>query len=150
LISDGRESMARSLAQKRRTTNMAVEKANTGDHEGLLDQVLGSYLEALDAGKAPKREELLARHPELAEELAVFFTDQDKISSLTAGLRQTLQPADADTTVDAAGEPALDRTLVAGPKLGSFGDYDLLEEIGRGGMSVVYKARQKSLNRFCR
>ncbi len=98
-----------------------------------FDEILAEYLEGERAGQAPDRTELLARNPEFAAELAAFFADHDRLKHLAG-------PATVDLP-DNGADP------VPGEYLRYFGDYELLEKIAHGGMGVVYRARQISLNR---
>jgi serine/threonine-protein kinase len=91
-----------------------------------LEEIIALYLEAVDAGRAPDRGDWLARHPDLAGSLEMFFADQRRMERFAEPL---LSPPAPD------GRPEFD-------------DYEVLEEIGRGGMGVVYRARQKSLPRL--
>jgi WD40 repeat protein/serine/threonine protein kinase len=104
-----------------------------------LDAVIGDYLQQVEGGTAPDRESLLADHPALADQLREFFADYDRIGRRAAELRLI---GDPNQTVGAAERPAEPR------RVRYFGDYELLEEIARGGMGVVYRARQVSLDRI--
>ncbi|MHC4404327.1 MAG: cation:dicarboxylate symporter family transporter [Planctomycetota bacterium] len=98
----------------------------------------------LRRGESPDVEEYAGRHPELADEIRNF------LSALSI-----MDDSEADGPVDgAAATIAVPGESSATPRprpreafRGRFGDYDLLEKVASGGMGVVYRARQRSLNR---
>ena len=128
----------------------AAASDDVADRDSRVNEIIAEYLAAVDAGRAPDRAELLARNPELAAELNECLADLDAMGRLAEPLQVPGGCAGDDATP--FGEPP---TLSWSPLKSSaddpvgvrFGDYELLEEIGRGGMGVVYKARQRSLNR---
>jgi WD40 repeat protein len=135
--------------------------------EQRLNEIMAAYFEAAEAGQAPDRDEILALHPELAAELRAFFADHDRLNRLaqplraavieagdeatTAGGSETTTSASAggevETGTTAPGNGHAPESFSPGTRIRYIGDYELLAEIARGGMGVVYRARQVSLKR---
>ncbi|WP_435011199.1 protein kinase domain-containing protein [Tundrisphaera lichenicola] len=104
-----------------------------------IDALIASYVQAIEAGEVPNRQEWLDRHPSQAAALQTFFNDFDRMDRVASPLR--MAGPDETRALDENGR-------ILPPTVRYFGDYELLEEVARGGMGIVYKARQSSLNRL--
>ena len=112
-----------------------------------VDVVVAACADARRTRRIADCDSLVKQHPEFAADIANFLEDYDQVDSKLAPLRELLGSAAGGTgdvpTIAGSGaaQPA--------PAVGSsFGDYELLSEIARGGMGVVFQARQRSLNRI--
>lgn len=119
----------------------------TAAQDEQLAELLDSLTEAAEHGDTSAPERLISQQPELESDIrdlwgALMVTQAVATLSSAAMLSEETAPLENAANLNASRRPTAELELPL-----SFGGYELKEEIGRGGMGVVYRAYQKSLQR---
>jgi WD40 repeat protein/serine/threonine protein kinase len=122
-------------------------------HSQFLDDpdfqsLLVKCLESLQRGENLDVDALAREFPKYASELAQFLDDGEKLKKITSGFSELeASPTHFNNDKSTTRVNSESGDFSVGDTLRYIGDYEILEGIARGGMGVVFKARQKNLKR---